>query len=92
MAYHAAALASLHDHSVPVLLCESDYAGGDWEDLLTATERMPAPPNLVVFSRLADESLWPEGRKLGGFDVLITPSEPEEAELADRSKMPASGT
>lgn len=72
------ALALVHDQSVPVLLCERDHADGNWEDLLKATARLPAPPNLIVFSRLADESLWAEVLNLGGFDVLMMPFEPEE--------------
>jgi len=72
------ALALLRDQSVPVLLCERDHADGDWEDLLKATARLPAPPNLIVFSRLEDASFWAEVLNLGGFDVLLTPFEPEE--------------
>ena len=72
------ALALLRDQSVAVLLCERDHADGNWEDLLKATARLPDPPNLIVFSRLADESLWAKVLNLGGFDVLITPFEPEE--------------
>ena len=72
------ALEMLRDQSVPVLLCERDHADGNWEDLLTATARLPAPPKLIVFSRLADDSLWAMVLNLGGFDVLITPFEPEE--------------
>jgi DNA-binding response OmpR family regulator len=72
------ALALLRDQNVPVLLRERDHADGDWEDLLNATARLPAPPNLIVFSRLADESLWAKVLNLGGFDVLMTPFEPEE--------------
>ena len=72
------ALAWLRGQGVPVVLCEHDYADGNWEDLLKATARLPAPPNLIVFSRLADESLWAKVRNLGGFDVLMTPFEPEE--------------
>ena len=72
------ALALLRDESVQVLLCERDHADGNWEDLLKATARLLAPPKLIVFSRLADESLWAMVLNLGGFDVLITPFEPEE--------------
>jgi len=72
------ALALLRGQNVSVLLCERDHADGDWEDLLNATARPPAPPNLIVFSRLADESLWAKVLNLGGFDVLMTPFEPEE--------------
>jgi DNA-binding response OmpR family regulator len=72
------ALEVLRGLSVPVLLCERDHADGNWEDLLKATAGLPAPPNLIVFSRLADECLWAEVLNLGGFDVLMTPFEPEE--------------
>ena len=72
------ALEVLRGLSVPVLLCERDHADGNWEDLLKATARLPAPPNLIVFSRLADECLWAKVLNLGGFDVLMTPFEPEE--------------
>jgi hypothetical protein len=71
-------LALLRGQGVPVLLCERDHADGNWEDLLKATARLPAPPNLIVFSRLADESLWAQVLNLGGFDVLMTPFEAEE--------------
>jgi DNA-binding response OmpR family regulator len=72
------ALALLRDRSLAVLLCERDHADGNWEDLLKATVRLRAPPNLIVFSRLADESLWAKVLNMGGFDVLMTPFEPEE--------------
>jgi DNA-binding response OmpR family regulator len=45
---------------------------------LNAPARLSAPPNLIAFSRLADEPLWAKVLNLGGFDVLMTPFEPEE--------------
>jgi len=63
-------LALLRNQRVAVLLCERDHSDGNWEDLLKATARLPDPPNLVVFSRLADEVLWAKVLNLGGFDVL----------------------
>jgi hypothetical protein len=43
------------DQSVPVLLCERerDCGDGNWQDLSAAMAKLPAPPNLIVFSRLA---------------------------------------
>jgi len=72
------ALASLRDQRLPVLLCARDLADGNWEDLLNATASLTTPPNLIVLSRLANESLWAKVLNLGGFDVLMTPFEPEE--------------
>jgi hypothetical protein len=54
------ALALLRGLTVPVLLCDREHADGNWGDLLKATAGLPAPPNLIVFSRLADECLWAE--------------------------------
>jgi DNA-binding NtrC family response regulator len=71
-------LALLRDQSVPVLLCECALADGNWEDLLKAVAELPAPPKVIVYSRLADESLWAKVLNLGGFDVLMTPFEAEE--------------
>ena len=59
------ALALLRDQSVPVLLCERDHADGNWEDLLNTTASLPAPPNLIVFSRLARRSPLGEGAESG---------------------------
>ena len=72
------ALALLRDQSVPVLLSNRDHADGNWEELLNATAWLPAPPQIIVFSRLADESLWAQVLNMGGFDVLMTPFDPEE--------------
>ena len=68
----------MRDQSVPVLLCECALADGNWEDLLKAVAELPAPPKVIVYSRLADESLWAKVLNLGGFDVLMTPFEPED--------------
>jgi len=59
------ALALLRDQSVPVLLCERDHADGNWEDLLNTTASLPAPPNLIVFSRLARRIPLGEGAPVG---------------------------
>ncbi len=72
------ALALLRDESVPVLLCERDHAEGNWKDLLNITASLPAPPNLIVFSRLAGEHRSAKVLDLGGFCGLMTPFEPEE--------------
>ena len=72
------ALAFLRGQSVPVLLCERHHRDGSWEDPLGAAARLRPPPNLIVFSRLAGDSLWAEVLNMGRFDVLITPFEPEE--------------
>ena len=71
-------MALLHCQRFSVLLCERQHADGSCEDLLDTTAALASPPNIIVFSRLADESLWAQVLNMGGFDVLITSFEPQE--------------
>jgi DNA-binding response OmpR family regulator len=71
-------LALSRDESVPVLRCERDHADGNRDDLLTPQRAFRLRRILIVFSRLAEESFWAKVLSLGGFDVLMTPFEPEE--------------
>lgn len=72
------ALLRLRREPVSVLLCERDQVDGTWRDLLETASNLPHPPNVIVCSRLADESLWAEVLNRGGYDVLIKPFEPGE--------------
>jgi len=74
-----AALTFLREHPVGVVVSHTQLADGCWKDLLGALSRFTPPPNLIVLSRLADEGLWAEVLNLGGYDVLLTPFEREEA-------------
>ena len=68
------ARAWLSQHSSPVVLCAPRLPDGDWKTVLRFTEGLPDPPNLVVFSRQADNRMWTEVLNLGGFDVLAFPT------------------
>lgn len=60
----------LREGSVPVVICEGPGSGvGDWRSLLL-TETAPL---VVVISRLADDALWQEVLRAGGYDVLEVP-------------------
>ncbi len=65
------ALALLRDENVLVFPRVHDHADGNWQDLASA--RLPAPSDLVVFYRLADEPLRARVLTLGGLDLRITP-------------------
>jgi DNA-binding NtrC family response regulator len=69
----------LSDHEIGVVLADTEMSGGCWRDLLGTISLLTLPPNLIVCSRLADERLWAEVLNLGGYDVLPTPFEPDEA-------------
>ena len=61
------------------LFCASTILSpGSWKELLDFAERLPAPPPVIVTSRLADERMWAEVLNLGGYDVLARPFNSEE--------------
>lgn len=58
----------------PVVICEA-YGVGDWRQLVRDREALPF---VVVVNRLADEALWQEVLRAGGYDVLRVPVERRE--------------
>ena len=68
----------LKQGQISTILCEHDLSTGSWKELLDFAERLPAPPPVVVTSRLADERMWAEVLNLGGYDVLARPFNGEE--------------
>jgi DNA-binding NtrC family response regulator len=73
------ALSFLRARAVGVVIANVEMADGCWRDLLDPLALLKAPPRLIVSSRLADERLWAEVLNLGGYDVLLTPFETDEA-------------
>ena len=63
---------------ISIVLCEHDLAPGSWKELLDSAEGLPAPPPVIVASRIADERMWAEVLNLGGYDVLARPLSGEE--------------
>lgn len=57
----------------PLVICESDLKPGTWRDLVELADFLPAPPLVIVTSRVADERLWAEVLNLGAYDVLAKP-------------------
>ena len=73
-----AALAILRYGGIPIVVCGQDLGVGAWRQLLEDVARSPAPPCVIVTSRLADERLWAEALNLGAYDVLAHPLDREE--------------
>ena len=55
-------------------------SGWNWKNLLRYLRRSVPAPQLIVASRLADDSLWAEVLNIGGYDVLAQPFRREEVE------------
>jgi len=62
-----------------VIVCDCDGLPGAWMAILDDLLDMPAPPSLILTSRLADDRLWAEALNLGAWDVLAKPLDRSEA-------------
>lgn len=73
------ARAALREGTVDVVISDS-HIGEEhsWRDLLNAMRDITEPAALIVADRQADETLWVEVLKEGGFDVLAKPFDGSE--------------
>jgi DNA-binding response OmpR family regulator len=74
------ALECLERNPVQVVIAESEVRNWNWRKVLTDLRRMAMPPQLVVASQTADDSLWAEVLNVGGYDVLPQPFARDEVE------------
>src|SRR5688572_32862964 len=74
----SAAAVLLQEQTPSVVLCERNLPDGNWKDILEQASQQENPPNLLVISRHADESLWAEVLNEGGYDVLLKPFDVSE--------------
>jgi DNA-binding response OmpR family regulator len=74
------AMECLDQNPVHVVIAESDVPNWNWKRVLHDLRRRAKPPQLVVTSRQADESLWSEVLNVGGYDVMAQPLDSNEVE------------
>jgi len=72
------ALACLARFPLQVVIAAGDSPEYSWKRAWHDLARLPHPPQLVVMSHAADDSLWSEVLNWGGYDVLREPLEREE--------------
>jgi DNA-binding NtrC family response regulator len=79
---HASSICSasvlLSENPPSVVITERDLPFGNWRDVLEAMHVLPAPPLLIVISKVADDYLWAEALNLGVYDVLAKPLDRSE--------------
>jgi DNA-binding response OmpR family regulator len=68
----------LKQNTFSVAICESELPDGTWREFLDRAARLEHGPEVIVASRLADESLWAEALNIGAWDVLSKPFSSEE--------------
>jgi DNA-binding response OmpR family regulator len=74
------AMKCLESNPVQVVIAKSDVPDWNWKGVLNDLRRLAQPPQLIVTSRTADESLWSEVLNIGGYDVIAQPFEEDEVE------------
>jgi len=73
------ALATLASNVVGVVVCNERLLDGNWTDLVREVAGMEFPPPVIVLSDQADEHLWADVLRAGGYDLLAMPLEPADA-------------
>jgi CheY-like chemotaxis protein len=74
----AATLALLRACRIPIVLCDHDAYPEASREILRACNLLPAPPCVIVTSRLAGDRLWMELLNQGAFDLLSKPFDPSD--------------
>jgi len=74
------ALDCLKRQPLQVVIASAHLPKWPWKTALEDLQRMACPPQLVVTSRLADDSLWAEVLNCGGYDLLAEPFDRSEVE------------
>jgi DNA-binding response OmpR family regulator len=74
------AMQCLERNPVQVVIAKTDVPNWNWRRVLSDLRKQAKPPQLIVTSRTADESLWAEVLNIGGYDVMAQPFERYEVE------------
>ena len=68
----------LQRHPVPVVICNREFPGGNWRDVVALAREMPVPSRVLVYSAKVDDQFWMEVLESGGYDVLPKPFQAPE--------------
>ena len=59
--------------AAPVILCDRDWPSAEWRALVQNLASSPHHPCVILTSTVADDYLWEELIRQGGYDVLAKP-------------------
>ena len=62
----------------PVILCDRDLPGAEWRDVMQILASAPQRPSVILMSRVANDHLWQEVIRHGGYAVLSKPLREED--------------
>jgi DNA-binding response OmpR family regulator len=64
----------------PVILFDRDLRETEWREAVRTLAALPHRPIVILLSKVADEYLWSEVFRIGGFDILAKPLRAEEVQ------------
>jgi DNA-binding NtrC family response regulator len=70
--------------TAPVILCDRDLPETEWREAVLTLAALPHRPIVILLSKGADEYLWSEVFRIGGFDILAKPLRSEDVQRAVR--------
>lgn len=68
--------------TAPVIFCDRDLPETEWREAVLTLAALPHRPIVILLSEVADEYLWSEVFRIGGFDVLVKPLRAEDVRRA----------
>ena len=74
----------LKQHRAPLALCDRDFPGTEWRDVIQMMSSTPTLVYAILLSRVADDNLWNEVIRHGGYDLIATPLREEDTLRAIR--------
>jgi DNA-binding NtrC family response regulator len=73
------AAAVINRLSVPVAVVDRDWRGTEWRTVVQHLAAAQQRPCVILMSAVADEYLWEELNRCGGYDTLAKPLRAEDA-------------
>jgi CheY-like chemotaxis protein len=67
-----------------ILLCDRNLPGADWREVVQTAASAPQLVYSILLSKVADDYLWNEVIRRGGYDLLVTPLREEDVLRAVR--------
>jgi DNA-binding NtrC family response regulator len=75
---HSEALRRLKEKEVSIVLCDRNWGDTPWQQTMQDLIAARRGACVILLSNVADQYLWDEVVRLGGFDVLTRPFQREQ--------------
>jgi len=79
---HVDAREAMHRLNAPVILYDRDWPDEDWRTTVRTLASSPHRSCVILASRVADDYLWQELIRCGGYELLAKPFRPDDVTRA----------